>query len=139
MAEALAQVFKFFGGKFKPWGKVKLGKFLGNAGKVLGPLAALGETYLNYREEVRKEEAERQLRAARADLRLQFDDAARQFDVALAEQEHTLIEKLYDEPLADANELVKNILSGARAGAQIAEALGALTRDIRSEIDRLQR
>src|SRR5206468_10106142 len=47
VTNALSNVYKFFGGKFKPWGKVKLGRAVEGTGKILGPLAVLGEAYGN--------------------------------------------------------------------------------------------
>ncbi len=137
VAEALGQVFKFFGGKFKPWGKVNLGKFIGKAGKVLGPLVAVGEAYMNYREEDRQEQAERQVRTIRAELRAQFADAATQFDTVLREQEEQVQTALYEEPLAAAQLLGQQILAGAKGKAQVAEQLARLTGLIRSQIEKV--
>lgn len=77
--EVVAKIYKFFGGKFKPWGIKKLGTALGKAGNALGPLLVGLELYLNYREEKAREEAEHAMRRARADVRMQFDDACDQF------------------------------------------------------------
>jgi GTPase SAR1 family protein len=137
VADALGKVFKFFGGKFKPWGKVKLGKFIGKAGKVLGPLVAVGEAYMNYREEEQKEQAERQLRTLRAELRAQFADAASQFDRALREQEEAILKDLYEKPLSAAQQLAREIVQGAGAKAQLADRLSKLTSEIRVRIDKL--
>jgi GTP-binding protein EngB required for normal cell division len=137
VADALGKIFKFFGGKFKPWGKVKLGKFIGKAGKVLGPLVAVGEAYMNYREEETKEQAERQLRTLRAELRAQFADAASQFDGALREQEEAILKDLYEKPLSAAQHLASEILQGDEAKTQFAERLTKLLSDISMRIDKL--
>lgn len=135
VADALAGVFKFFGGKFKPWGKIKLGKWVKTGGKVLGPLVVLAEAYMNYREEEQKEKAEQKLRTLRAELRAQFADAANQFDAALREQEDLLVSLLYDEPLAAASALAHEIVAGDEEKTTLAEQLSKLTQRIRKQID----
>jgi GTPase SAR1 family protein len=137
VADTLGRVYKFFGGKFRPWGKVKLGSWVGKAGRVLGPLIVIGEAYLNYREEEQKEKAERQLRTLRAELRAQFADAASQFDAALREHEDQLLRVLYEEPLVSTQQLVREIVAGEDGKRNLAEQISKLTQDIREWIDKL--
>jgi len=137
VANALGQIYKFFGGRFRPWGKVKLGNWVGKAGKVLGPLAAVGEAYMSFREEQQKESADKKLRSIRAETRAQFADAAAQFDNALREQEDELIKVMYDLPLRETNQLVRDILRGLDDKKGLAQSLSVLAQEIRDSIDRL--
>jgi len=62
--------------KYKPWGKIKMAekltKYLGRAGKVLGPLAIGLEMYMNYREEETSYKAEQERLKYKAAIRGNF-------------------------------------------------------------------
>ncbi len=135
VTEVLASIFKFFGGKFKPWGKVKLDRWVGAGSKVAGPLVAIAEAYFNYREEEAKEKAERQLRTLRADMRASFNDIARQFDAVLHEQGDVLLAQLYDNPLKDASVLAREIVAGGDHRTALAQRLSGLVEEVRIQLE----
>ncbi|MBN9685567.1 MULTISPECIES: GTPase domain-containing protein [unclassified Corallococcus] len=134
VGEAVAKIYKFLGGKFKPWGIKKLGSFFGEAGKALGPLLVGLEVYLNYREEKAREEGERAMRRARADVRIQFDDAGDQFRATLMEQADGVVKRLYDEPIAKTRELAGELLLRAKSRRALAAGLEELERNCRRAI-----
>jgi hypothetical protein len=135
VTEVLARIFKFFGGKFKPWGKVKLDRWVQVGGKVAGPLVAIAEAYFNYRAEEAKEKAERQLRTLRAEMRATFADIARQFDAVLQEQSDALLTQLYDNPLEDASALAREIVAGGDQRTALAQQLSGLVEDVRLQLE----
>ncbi|WP_158626295.1 GTPase [Corallococcus sp. AB049A] len=122
----VAKIYKFFGGRFKPWGIKKLGSFLGGAGKVLGPLLVGFEMYLNYREEQAREEDDRAMGRARADVRMQFDDAGDQFRATLVEQAEEVVKVLYDEPIAKTREVASELLLRVKSRQALATGLEEL-------------
>ncbi len=135
VTEVLARIFKFFGGKFKPWGMVKLDRWVQVGGKVAGPLVAVAEAYFNYHAEEAKEKADRQLRTLRADMRASFADIARQFDAVLQEQSDALLTQLYDNPLEDASALAREIVAGGDHRTALAQQLSGLVEDVRLQIE----
>ncbi len=68
------------GKKFRPWEATKLGKkfaqYAGKGSKVLGPLAAGLDFYMEYREEKEKDERERHLAKTRLAMQRQFRELA---------------------------------------------------------------
>lgn len=134
VTEVLARIFKFFGGKFKPWGKVKLDRWVQVGGKVAGPLVAVAEAYFNYRAEEAKEKADRQLRTLRAEMRASFADIARQFDEVLQEQSDALLTQLYDNPLEEASALSREIVAGGDHRTALAQQLTRLAEDVRLQL-----
>ncbi len=136
VAEVLAKIYKFFGGKFKPWGKVKLGKFLGKAGKVLGPLAVAAETYLEYRADTKKEEAERALRSFRTEVRAQFADAANQLSDQVDIQAAEISDLFYGQLLRDLDEQAQALHDEVDSKSRLAEELNAAERRYRHLVDR---
>jgi len=135
--DAIAAVYKFFGGRFRPWGKVKLGHFLGKAGKVLGPLAIALQGYLDYREDQAKEDAARQLKAFRAEVRAQFQSAVLQLDQALREQGELVLQALYEDPLGDVLAASREVGDADSASKDLLRRFRDLESEVRSVLSNL--
>lgn len=135
VADVLANIYKFFGGRFKPWGKLKLGKHLGKAGKVLGPLAVVAETYLEYREDTKKEEAERKLRSFRTEVRAQFTDAANQLCDQVDVQAAEISKLFYGELLRDLDAQTRLLHDEAESKIRIEEELNEAERRCRQIVE----
>ena len=68
----------FFGAKFKPWEALKITKGIATFGKVLGVVGTLYSLYSALTEGEKAQEAEQKIRAARDEVRQQFQDSATQ-------------------------------------------------------------
>jgi len=141
VAKNLEGIYKTFGGKFKPWGRVKMERFVGNIGKFLdkyaGPIQiafAVKDGYNDDKLVQQKLDAEKKRRTAIAELRAQFTTGADQFHKDLVRISEEILDKLYDQPLLNLERISKEILSNVNGRAEIARDIEALVTKIRGAI-----
>ncbi|MBN4050252.1 50S ribosome-binding GTPase [Desulfobulbus sp. AH-315-M07] len=137
VAQALSTIYGFFGGTFKPWRKARLGKLIGRAGKVLGPLLVVAEGYMKFRQELRRDANERIARELSWQVRDQFSDAAQQFDELLSVAGRRVVDAIYNLRLAELQEHTEQLFTENDEAASFAAALEAIEVDCLRLIDEL--
>ncbi len=91
--KVVLEVGHFFGHKFKPWEAVKLAGKIGKAGKFLGVAGAFVGVAFQVWNDVKENEAEKNLLEARNDIRNGFRNAANVIEMEFDKQTNTWIEK----------------------------------------------
>ncbi len=134
-AEHVGKFYKFFGGKFKPWGKVKLGKYLGKVGKVMGPLAVFLETYMEYADDKKKDTAEARLREIRTEVRAQFNSLATQVCDQFDEIATDVVVTLYTSALQDIDRQASEVSLRADEEADMMRHIEGLEQQCRRVIE----
>jgi GTPase SAR1 family protein len=76
--DTIVTVVHKFGGKFKPWGATKLTKFVNKLGPILSIAGVVLDVFFAAKEEYDEVKHEQQLREARADIRSEFRQVAKE-------------------------------------------------------------
>ena len=127
--------------KFGPWGKIKLGQkaaaTAGKAGKALGPLAAAIDFYVEYRDEKKRDEKERQLAKIRLSMQREFQNMAdwhveelrKELDSIRKDTIHKMLHQLEEQAMKIAADEAKE-----KGVADLASEFIGKSRSLRNEI-----
>lgn len=124
--KAVYNVSRFFGGKFQPWGAVKVARAIGNAGRVVSAVGGVLAVVAQITEDRQQEQYRLQLRDARDGVRSAYRDSALSVQGAFWEQFESFIADFYDSELSAIDEIVEDLIgkrSERRLGADVFQSL----------------
>ena len=134
--DTVYKTWKFFGGKFKPWGAVKATRFINKLGPILSGIGVLVDIFLTIKEEREKEKYEQQLREKRAEVRKNFRNIAseirRDFENGWKD-----VENIYQQELIIIEDQRSKFEKNKKSKEEVVEKLKKLRKNIKNEISLL--
>ena len=116
-------VGKFFGVKFKPWGAVKIARYIGNAGRVISAVGGVLGVVAQIAEDRQQDQYRIQLRDARNGVRSAYRDSALAIQAA---QFEAFLADFYDSELQAIDETVEGLVGKRGERKSGADTFGAL-------------
>lgn len=123
---------KVFGGKFKPWGAIKLTRTINKIGPVFAVFGTFMDAFLTFKEEKAEENYEKSLQEARIDARKKFqeiaDDIVGEYEVDIKEN----LVKIFLDEIKDIEEDQNKIRQEKTGKEDIAKQVGELLKDLKT-------
>ena len=106
---AVKNIGRFFGHKFKPWEAVKVTKVIGIAGAALALFGIVFSVYSQVKEDKEMKKIENEMRSNREKIRYNFNDEAHKFEKSFNNSFRAFISEQFDAPIKEIDSKVDEI------------------------------
>ncbi|MBT3222369.1 MAG: hypothetical protein HN348_25120, partial [Proteobacteria bacterium] len=103
-------VGRFFGVKFQPWGAVKIARYIGNAGRVIGAIGGVLAVVAQIAEDCQNDRQRVELRDARIGVRSAYRASAGEVEAAFRERLAMFESTFYDTELGGVAEMMEGLI-----------------------------
>ncbi|VXD12613.1 GTPase [Planktothrix paucivesiculata] len=119
--QAVLEVGKFVGFKFKPWQAVGIAKDIGNVASFLGPILALASVGVDLVEMQKENQRQQQMADSRRNITSQFQVIAKDLEDQILQQEKDFEQQVYEEidkKIAQARQDQQEAIAASNTGLQ---------------------
>jgi len=106
---AVKTIGHFFGHKFKPWEAVKITKGIAVAGKALSILGVIFSVGMQVKEDIDAQKVEAEMRSNRENIRIGFNDAARELEKHFVNALRKFLEAEFDSRISEVDGKIDEI------------------------------